>query len=181
MPSQLSVQTAAGHGGGLSLSPSPPPSPPLPPSPPSPSLSLSPSLSPLSHPLRPSSSPFRHRHVEQAKVTAMETTSDLSSLSDGVSTADIEQVKGSVGRCLPSSLFKQLLDMEEVSLSLPLPLPLPLSLPLPPPPLFLSLPLSPPSLILSDPAPVHSGTCTQDQKNGQIESSYCTTHHSLVT
>ena len=50
----------------------------------------------------------------------METTFDLSSLSDGVSTADIEQVKGSVGRCLPSSLFKQLLDMEEVSLSLSL-------------------------------------------------------------
>jgi nuclear pore complex protein Nup205 len=50
---------------------------------------------------------------EQAKVTAMETTFDLSSLSDGVSAGDMEQLRGTVGRCLPSSLFKQLLDIEE--------------------------------------------------------------------
>ena len=47
----------------------------------------------------------------------METTFDLSSLSDGVSAGDMEQLRGIVGRCLPSSLFKHLLDIEEVSVA----------------------------------------------------------------
>ena len=54
-------------------------------------------------------------YAEPAKVTTMKMSFDLSSLSDGVSAGDIEQVKGTVGKCLPSSLFKQLLDMDEVS------------------------------------------------------------------
>ena len=45
----------------------------------------------------------------------METNFDLSSLSDSVSAGDMEELRGTVGRCLPSSLFKQLLDIEEVS------------------------------------------------------------------
>ena len=52
--------------------------------------------------------------LEPAKVTAMETTFDLSSLSEGVSPEDLESLKMSVGRCLPSSLFQLLLDVEEV-------------------------------------------------------------------
>ena len=47
-------------------------------------------------------------------MTAAGATFDLSSLGDGVSAGDIEQVKATVGKCLPDSLFKQLLDMEEV-------------------------------------------------------------------
>lgn len=47
----------------------------------------------------------------------METTFDLSSLSEGVSAADLETLKMSINRCLPSSLFEQLLDVEEVSVS----------------------------------------------------------------
>ncbi|CAI8023964.1 Nuclear pore complex protein Nup205 [Geodia barretti] len=53
------------------------------------------------------------RHGKPAKVTAMETTFDLSSLSEGVSPGDLESLKMSIGRCLPSSLFQQLLDVEE--------------------------------------------------------------------
>ena len=48
----------------------------------------------------------------------METTFDLSSLSEGVSPGDLESLKMSIGRCLPSSLFQQLLDVEEVGLTL---------------------------------------------------------------
>ena len=55
---------------------------------------------------------------EPPKVTAMETTFDLSSLSEGVSPGDLESLKMSIGRCLPSSLFQQLLDVEEVGLTL---------------------------------------------------------------
>ena len=52
---------------------------------------------------------------ESNKVTAMETTFDLSSLSDGVSASDVEMMKSFIARCLPNSLFKQLLDLEDVS------------------------------------------------------------------
>lgn len=70
----------------------------------------------------------------------METTFDLSSLNEGVSVNDIEALKMSIGRCLPSSLFEQLLAIEEVS-----------------------------SLQCSRPSPISSSLCLQGQQRSRSD------------
>jgi nuclear pore complex protein Nup205 len=42
-----------------------------------------------------------------------DTTFDLSSMGEGVSAGDLETLKTSIGRCLPSSLYTQLLALED--------------------------------------------------------------------
>jgi len=56
--------------------------------------------------LLPLDYPYLSRHTD--------TTYDLSSLSEGVKVLDLEQLKTDAVKCLTDSLFKKLLDVEEV-------------------------------------------------------------------
>jgi len=56
--------------------------------------------------LLPLDYPYLPRHTD--------TTYDLSTLSEGVKISDLEQLKTDAAKCLTDSLFKKLLDVEEV-------------------------------------------------------------------
>jgi len=57
--------------------------------------------------LLPLDYPYLPRHTD--------TTYDLSTLSEGVKISDLEQLKTDAAKCLTDSLFKKLLDVEEVT------------------------------------------------------------------
>ena len=54
----------------------------------------------------PSDYPYQSHHTDS--------TYDLSTLSEGVKISDLEQLKTDAVKCLADSLFKKLLDVEEV-------------------------------------------------------------------